>query len=429
MSNKHRHIRQVWGLARNPFPEAAIHQEGNPFSSGVFPDEYECFLSNLVFGGVIDRRSFGFLWSKGPQNEDTGFGKTTILRESARTINADFGAEILRLNGMDDDELDEYAAVAAYAAVDTTNSTGVYPVLFSAAAYLADPHNGPGDGRSVIDVLRDRICDLQGIDPTDGGAVVDAIVATRRRLGPTLPPLRQDGLDALLSPRGAFADFLAGVSAASRIRSGLQFLDLVYTVARAADVPHLFIFVDQLEDLATNNSLAKARRTREVGRLRDIFLEDPYYAGHLHGILTLHVRAQTALDEMWYQNRLPSFDPNSAANAGSIVVLRGLRTEDQVRELLVAYLDEERRGDGQGELTPFEDSALAVLRESAAGRVGIILRYAHYLIDRAADAERETIDGSFASAILSGTADEVQFSPPLALGAARDARALDDILQ
>lgn len=429
MSTKHQHMRRIWKLARNPFPDAAIHRDGNPFSADVFPVEYESFLSNLVYGAVVDGRSFGFLWSKGPRNEDTGFGKTTILRESAREINTDFAEQILRKNGVEGDELEEYAAVAAYAAVDTTNSTGIYPVLFSAAAYLADPRNGR-DERSVIDLLRDRICERNGIDPLDGQSVVRAVLAARRRLGPTLPPLRTEALDAIANPTvGAFAEFLADVSSASRIRSGLQYLDVVYTIARAADVPHLFVFVDQLEDLATNNAIAKSRRTREVGRLRDIFVEDQVFAGHLHGILTLHVRAQTALDEMWYQNRLPSFDPNSAANAGSIVVLRGVRDDEQVRELLVAYLDEARLTGPIGDLAPFEDDVLRVLRENAGGRVGLILRDAHNLIDRAATRGLETIDAAFTAALFSGTADEESEAPLIPVGAARDARSLDDLLQ
>lgn len=429
MSTKHQHMRRVWNLERNPFPDAAIHREGNPFSADVFPVEYESFLSNLVYGAVMDSRSFGFLWSKGPRNEDTGFGKTTILRESARQINADFAAQILRDNGMDGDELEDYAAVAAYAAVDTTNNTGIYPVLFSAAAYLADPRSGH-DGRSVIDLLRDRICERNDIDPLDGQAVVSAVLAARRRLGPTLPPLRPEALDAIANPSvGAFAEFLADVSPASRIRSGLQYLDVVYTIARAADVPHMFVFVDQLEDLATNNAIAKSRRTREVGRLRDIFVEDDTFAGHLHAVLTLHVRAQTALDEMWYLNRLPSFDPNSAANAGSIVVLRGIRDDEQVRELLVAYLDAARLDGTTGELVPFEDDALRVLRENAGGRVGLVLRDAHNLIDRAANRGLETIDAAFALALFSGTADDDAEAPLIPAGTARDARSLDDLLQ
>src|SRR5207249_3123825 len=109
------------------------------------------------------------------------------------------------------------------------------------------------------------------------------VLEARRQIGPTLPPLRDDALLAFVTPApGAFAAFLSDVTIASRIRSGLQYFDLAYTIARAAQVEHVFVFVDQLEDLATTPTVTRAKRTREVGRLRDVVLEDSHFARHLH---------------------------------------------------------------------------------------------------------------------------------------------------
>src|SRR6202030_273169 len=102
-----------------------------------------------------------------------------------------------------------------------------------------------------------------------------------------------------------------------RIRNGLAYFDFAFTVAAAAGIPDVFVFVDQLEDLATNQTVTRAKRSREIGRLRDVIAEMEPFAGHVHFVFTFHVRAAEVLLDMWVQNRLPSFDPEDRANEGS----------------------------------------------------------------------------------------------------------------
>ena len=94
------------------------------------------------------------------------------------------------------------------------------------------------------------------------------------------------------------------------------------------------VFVDQLEDLATTQTVTKAKRSREVGRMRDIIAETAPFAWKARVPSTFHVRAADALNQMWSLNRLPSYDPEDPANEGSVVVLRGIQDVDQARELL-----------------------------------------------------------------------------------------------
>ena len=149
--------------------------------------------------------------------------------------------------------------------------------------------------------------------------------------------------------------------------------------------------------------IASARKQREVGRFRDILGETAHYKGRLHAVFTFHVRAQDALGWMWRQERLPSFDPDDPANQGSIVVLRGLHSTDQVNDLLITYLDT-RRTDRTaiGTLRPFEPSALDILLERSEGRVGILLQDAYRVIDSAALEERASIDGPYVRDLLGG---------------------------
>ena len=66
---------------------------------------------------------------------------------------------------------------------------------------------------------------------------------------------------------------LEGVTQAGRTRNGLAYFEAFYTLVRAAGVDHLFVLIDQLEDLATAKNIPRSTRQREVGRFRDIFAE------------------------------------------------------------------------------------------------------------------------------------------------------------
>lgn len=426
--SKYDYMQEAWGIETNPFPSEAIHQGNEPYSSEVFSEEQEQFFGKLIYGAVMDRRGFGYLWSKGPAGDDTGFGKTALLKNGAKMINADFGETVLAEAGMRSDRIREHATIAAYASLTTTDVTGIYPILFAAAEYLANPSNGRG-GVAILDRLRSRILEKNGLELGDALGLRTALEKRRRELGATLPPLRDDALTAFCEGAdGEFAWFLGEVSPASRTRNGLAYFDFAFTVAMAAGMTHFFVLVDQLEDLATNQTVTRAKRSREVGRLRDVISEMLPFVGRVHFVFTFHIRAAQSLIDFWVQNRLPSFDAEDRTNAGSVVVLRGIRELAQVRDLLKTYLDEHRTDGSEGELTPFAESSLPVLLERSGGRPGILLALAHKLFDRAADEERSDIDGAFARELVGSGTPIPAGARRLGENETRDARALDDLL-
>ena len=96
----------------------------------------------------------------------------------------------------------------------------MYPILFAAAEYLADPKNGVG-GKSVFGLLRDRIVEANGLEDDDEDGVRSAVLKARRKLGPTLTPLNEEALRVFGSPDdGEIGDFLAGVKDTTRSRLG-----------------------------------------------------------------------------------------------------------------------------------------------------------------------------------------------------------------
>ena len=195
--------------------------------------------------------------------------------------------------------------------------------------------------------------------------------------------------------------FLGSVSNASQIRSGLQYLDFAMIALAAAGVRKVFLMIDQLEDLATNKSISRARRQREIGRIRDLMENEPY-ASMIHVTFTFHATAARELEAFWEQNRLPSFE-DTPSNQAAVVVLRGMRDDDQVEALLRAWLDAHRIDTSTpGDMVPFERDALTVLRQVSEGRPGILLNRANELFHAGAVAQRGLIDGSFAREHFAG---------------------------
>ncbi len=387
----YQHIEEAWGLEENPFPQAAISGGWkDPYSSEVFPDEEAEFLEKTVRGALQGGRQVGFLWSKGPGG-DTGYGKTALMRESVRNINQDFGRTVQASTGMRDERI--VPIVAGFSELNTMNRTGLYPVLFNAVVGMAT------DGEPPLLRAHEIICDEIGDDAPE--QVHAKLSETRLSIAPTSPALRRDLVDIFTQSPAELPGFLGTVSNASQIRNGLQYLDFAMIVLAASGVRKVFLMIDQLEDLAANRSLSRARRGREIGRIRDLMETEPY-SSMLHMTFTFHANAAAQLDTFWEQNRLPSFEDTSS-NQAAVIVLRGLRDDDQVEALLRVWLDAHRIGNStQGEMVPFERDALTVLRRVSEGRPGILLNRANELVQAGAEAQVGLIDGRFAREYFAG---------------------------
>lgn len=390
-TSPYQHIEEAWGLDQNPFPHSAISGGwADPYSSNVFPDEEAEFFQKTIRGGLQGNRQIGFLWSKGPGG-DTGYGKTALMRESVRKINVDFGRQVEAATGMREERI--VPIVAGFSELNTMSRTGLYPVLFNAVVGMAQ------DAEAPLLHARELICKELGDDAPNKLAA--KLAETRLAVAPTSSALRPDLIHVFTETPEEMPSFLGRVSNASQIRSGLQYLDFALIAFASAGVRKVFLMIDQLEDLATNRALSSAKRRREIGRIRDLMESEPY-ASMLHMTFTFHSTAGKFLEPFWEQNRLPSFEDNPT-NQAAVVVLRGMRDDDQVEALLGAWLDTHRvDGSTVGELVPFERDALTVLRQVAEGRPGILLNRANELLQAGAEAQKGLIDGKFAKDYFSG---------------------------
>lgn len=187
----------------------------------------------------------------------------------------------------------------------------------------------------------------------------------------------------------------------TQVRSGIQYFAFALIALAAAGVEKCFVMIDQLEDLGKKGALTAAKRRREIGRIRDLLEIEPY-ASLLHLSFTFHQAAATILESDWEANRLPSFEP-TGANASAVVVLRGLREDDQVEALLKAWMEPHRIDDTPNDTMPFTADALNALRRHSEGRPGYTLRHANEVFMAAAEKQLGAIDGAFVNAHLASS--------------------------
>ena len=412
------HMQEAWNLEVNPFPAEAIHAQNTPYCPTAFGEESQEFRRKLIRGSVRGSVNVGFLWSQGA-HADTGFGKTTLMREIAKEINHDLGADTLTKAGVRAEK--QVPIAAAFSNLNNLNASGLYPVLFNAVIDLTQP---TPQGVSVLDQARARI--VQDLGTADPNHIYRHVADTWLRICGTAPPLRSEVVRAFADAGSQGVKAVLGtVSATARLRNGLHYLDVALAALAAAGVNHLYLMIDQLEDLATTRTITNAKRSREIGRIRDM-LEGPPYANRVHFIFTFHNIAARVLERFWEANRLPPFEI-SPSNVASVVVLRGLKDDTQVSDLLRVYLEEQREGQVEDDLLPFDAGAVTVLREVSDGRVGILLNRARELFDCAAEHSAPRITGELASRFFAG-ADTSDLEPRSHDGSGPQESDIDDLL-
>lgn len=411
------HMEEAWSLDDNPFPNEAINLENTPYSPTVFDEEVQEFRRKFIRASV--HANVGFLWSQG-LHADTGFGKTTLMRQISKEINQDLGVDTLTKAGVRENK--RVLVAAAYSNLNNLGASGLYPVLFNAVLDLAKEPT-PGT-KCVLDQARDLI--VQGLGTDDPASIVSHLIDSWLNICGTAPPLRRELVDSF-ADNGAHGvkSVLASVSATARLRNGLHYLDFGLAALSAAGINHLYLMIDQLEDLATTRTITAAKRSREIGRIRDM-LEGPPYAGRVHFILTFHNRAAQKLERFWEENRLPRFEI-SPSNTASVVVLRGLKDDEQVADVLRVYLEEQRNSSVEDELLPFDPGAVTVLREASEGRIGILLKHAREILDFAASQGAPMITEALASQFFGSTnSSELEFGVGDDLGTPNN--DIDDLL-
>lgn len=409
-------IRDNYGLEQNPFPAVAIAQWGSSderengalYNSDVVPNEYAEAIGKFVVGPIDSGSKFHFLWSLGEGEEARGFGKTVLLFHLAREINRDLGRRLLIANEFDEQEAADTAILAAMGTFNKTDVTGLSAVSLEQVRHLAQADAITGN--SPLKVLREHLIgsledDISGAGADRAEAEAQAIKDRVRETSLAIGGKTLGSPDRQLLNHFANGDWraLGAFLKDANARDGFELLSSCLIIARACGVKRVLLFIDQVEDFASADT-PKKRRSLEVERFRDIAVETQPFGEMASYVLTMHPAAARSIEEYWSLARLPKIDHLLKQNERITVILRPLKTVQEVEKLLAGYMGRFRRPDsGFDELHPFDRAGLNIIRDVTGGRPGPMLKLAHDVIEEGARNSWARISEKEAQAITEDT--------------------------
>lgn len=404
------HMKTVWKLRQNPFPQSGIavlggeeaRENGLLFAPHVQEEHVTEAVEKFVLGAAYSGLKFGYLWSlgSGGSGDARGFGKSSLLQYLVEEINKDFGKQFLLTSGLDEEDAEEAPLAAMMASFDMANAKSLAAVFYEATRHACRFH--APDRPTLAKRLYDRMC--QRLGTNNETALVEAVLETADEIrGRTLGPPNEEFLRMLCrGDERALARWIEQVKEGARGRvSSAQYLATFLLFARTAGIPHVLLGCDQLEDFAAT-STAKQKRTVETERFRDFVLELQPMADMLSVVVTLHPRAEAAISDMWALADLPSLRYDLPENERHVVVLREIRDAERAQALLAPYMSNARKEpapDGTA-LWPLTADALEAVLDRSAGKPREILRKAHALIEHGASQNWPAIDGARAADFL-----------------------------
>lgn len=417
------YIRQMYKLSENPFPSSIvswgsknIKENGSIYNREVRTTKTEEFISRIIYNGLMKDIKFGFLWSLGGPQYTRGFGKTATLLYFARWLNTDFGASALSELGFEESEIQENKAIALYSSFDETRVTSFNYALFNAIKYA----NDEGILRRGYELLcqsatqelglKTKVSDIfDGTVSTDDMLIINdnifqSIEKERARVKGRTLPFKRDFLVELISNLANEDDvrlYLDSLSEYQKIRNGIICFDAVLQLFLTAGIKHVFVFLDQIENVIRSGT--KAKLSKETARYRDFALELQPSADSTKFVITLHPAAGERIAPFWREARLPDFDYTLPVNQNCLVILDELN-DDEGKKLIETYLRYFRLEGftSDNQYYPFEEEAALELVHGLKGHPSWIIRNANLLLDKAAELNIENIDVNFVQSNLPG---------------------------
>jgi hypothetical protein len=403
-------MKTQWRLRTNPFPSTGIarlggtdnRENGLLFRPEVQQEKVTEAIEKYVLGAAYSGLKFGYLWSLGASlsGDQRGFGKSSMLQYLVEQINQDFGRSFFLQSGLEETDADEHPLCAMLASFDMANARSLAAVFFEATRYAC--RFSVGDEPTLASRLRTRLISRLGTD--DQGVLENAILKVWNEMrGRNLGPPVNELVELLcVGDPARLGHFIDSVKPGSRSRvSAANYLATFLLFSKAAGVPHILLGCDQLEDFAAT-STTRQKRTIEVERFRDYVLEIQPMADMLTIVVTLHPRAQQAIQDMWRLADLPDLSPDRIENQSRVVVLNEIDEVERVKALLRPYMEEARivPPPPDQEFMPFASDAIEVLFTLSDGKPRDLLRKAHALIERGSAKNWAYIDRRRAKEIL-----------------------------
>jgi hypothetical protein len=411
-----------WGIRGNAFPGKATYAEGSQtvYVPEMFGPQRKEFLRKFVKAPLENGQPLmGAVWSVIPGDPKArGFGKSTLMGEEAKLINADFGLSALAMLDVSEDEARKNPVLASYVSFNTKANDGIASIdaaCFHMVRFLLRSQ-GAG-GAKMLQLLRERaaarlVQEGKAVAGQEKDAIVREVKARFRTLAVSIDihNLLAEYLDHLASgDTDALENFLSSkVTAWHHNRNGLKYLQVFVVFAELADIQHFTLFVDQVEDFTSESQPAKIRKNVKI--IRDALLESEPFASRASFIFQLHGDAYKRLRDAWTHEDLQDLNWNSPLNEPFVVMLSGLDKAESAILLTDRCLNHPSiavPGRKKG-IWPFTEAAVRKVWQATKPLPRAFLRSMNLLLQLAKEAKAVNIDEKFVNPKLEGLIARVE---------------------
>lgn len=403
-------LRDEFFLRDNPFRTSQIY---NPDLPGTYVremygkqlDEFHQKFFLLPLQKETNRQVIGAVWSSHAGNSlGKGYGKSMLMAEESKLINQDFGAELLRRGGADEDDVGNHPFLAGYCTFKTATEIKSFPAaLLEAVTFILSTEDK--DGATAHRRLLDRLVARPDVDDAYPGESIRSLLWKELA--------RYSGLSLQLNHKtvAGFINRLCDEDTAALIQfikneigprikasQGFNFVHIFNALARLAGIVYIAYFVDQVENFAK----WARQQDRDVKILRESICQTSPTADMCSFIFQMHISAAQAIEDWWKNEHLPSLDYDRPINRTRVVDLKGLVSIKEATTLTAKYL-QTARIDGTklpGPLHPFSKEVIEAVLKAKKGNPREFLETMGAILDAAVDQNERRIDLGFVEPLL-----------------------------
>jgi hypothetical protein len=401
-------MRDDWMLT--PFHISQMYNvdEPGPYEPLVYGKQYQEFYSKFVLNPLQndkDRQVIGALWSTYAANRlGKGYGKSMLMAEESKRINADFGVTKLREFGVDEEDVIGNPFVAGYCTFKESMDVKSFPAaLLEAVGFiLASNH---GESRTVHQELRRRICErIEAEDGYEGDSIRVALhraIRQYRSLGVQLTHRETKGFIEHLCADDTPELINRMMEIGPRIKAaqGFNFVHIFNVFLRLSGIEYVVYFIDQIENFAKY----ARKQDQNIRILRESICETSPTREMASFVFQMHVEAQHVIEDWWDKiEHLPSLDAKKRINSSRIVELQGLASKKEAVLLLRKHLADNRvpGSTPPSPLHPLNEDIVEQVRHSQQGNPREFLRQIEAILKQADNEGRVKLDLAFVQPFL-----------------------------
>lgn len=402
-----------YGFRRNPYSAKATYAEdtNDIYVPELFGDQRAEFVNKFVIAPLENGQPLlGAVWSVVPGDPAArGFGKSTLMGEEAKRINADLGLSTLRSCGIPEADALANPILAGYVSFNAKTLGGISNIdsaAFHLVRFILRSDSTPGATTTHQKIQQMAAARLvkqgRAVPGHEPEAIVQAVKERFRSLAVTIDirNLLDQYLNYLASPdTEALNRFLFNsVGSWHHDRNGLKYLQILVVLGDLAGIQHFTFFIDQVEDFTSVSDSRKIQKNVKI--IRDAFLESEPLSSKASFVFQLHPDAQRRLRDAWRHEDLRSLEMDDPLNEPVVVVLNGLTDFHSVMRVVTCIQDApDIRQPARG-ISPFTEDAIRHIWEATQPRPRWFVRAMHQVLQVANNKRPTTIDDRFVAPLL-----------------------------